>query len=823
MTKKKSIKKKPKKGFIKGILIILALVFIIGAGTAIGVITYASRNLPAWDPQQLTGVETTFLLDDQGQIMSSLHAGENRTEISLDKVPQDLINAFIAIEDQDYYKHHGINIKGIARAMISNIRTGDLTGQGASTITQQLARNAFLSFEKRWERKVKEAILAFKLESAYSKDEILTMYLNKINFGAGAYGVQAAAKTYFGKDVSDLTLEESALLAGIPNGPEYFNPFKHFDRAKARQEAVLNNMYKCGYISHGVMLEAKEKPLSFQKIHNADSKYGFFIDAAIEETLEILKTLEIYEDPDSAIYRSGLKIYTTMDADLQNHAETIFKDPNNFPNQSKNGEQIQAAMVVIDHSNGEVKSLMGGRSYEQKRGFNRATMAYRQPGSSIKPIAVYSPALEDGFMPFYVLDDSPVSYKTQTSVWSPENYDHSYRGLITMRTAVALSINTYAVQLLDQIGIRRSFDFARAMGLELVETPGNNDLGLAPLALGGLTRGATPLQMAAAYGSIGNGGTYMEPHFVRKIVNADGEEIYLEQTKYHRVMSDQTSWLMSDVLHSVVTSGTGTNASIPGVFTTGKTGTSEEYKDSWFLGFTPAFSASVWMGYDQEHTMSNVYGGGYPAGIFRSMLQKAHQKSSKSSLRPMPASIVRISVCSKSGKQPSEACPEDEIISEWCLKSAVPADTCDRHEFVAICPESNKLAGEFCPNPEMRSMIRADEKSYTPNKIPTESCDIHTEHEFSMPGFLSDNSNEVYICTDPRHKDKLYRANVPSPLQSGGCPQQYLEKIILQEGQELPFCPLEDHQLKSKKPSEIVDNLSEKPREFVDNLINKDE
>ncbi|MBC7075445.1 MAG: penicillin-binding protein 1A [Syntrophomonadaceae bacterium] len=717
---------------IANVLKIAAVAIIIGMGTIAGIFAVAASNLPTWNPQQLSGAKTTFLYDENDQVMAKLHAEENRTEISLDKVPQDLINAVIATEDKEFYKHHGVNLKAIIRAVVYNIQSGDLTAQGASTITQQLARNAFLSLDKRWERKIKEIILAFKLEANYSKDEILTMYLNMIPFGSGAYGVQAAANTYFGKDAGDLNLAECALIAGLPQSPNYYNPFQHYDRAKVRQRIVLNNMVECGFIDQETADNAYETPLVFKKTHDIEAKYGYFIDAVIEEALAILKE-KGYKEPDNAIYRDGLRIYTTMDAKLQQHAETVYASSDNFPNQSKNGEQIQSAMVVISHSNGEVKAVMGGRKYEYKRGFNRATDAYRQPGSAIKPLTVYGPALENGFMPFYVLDDSPISYKIGNQIWNPQNYDHKYRGLITMRTAVQWSINTYAVQMLNIIGIRSGYDFGKALGLELIDTPGTNDLGLAPLSLGGLTRGATPLQMAAAYGAFGNGGIYIRPHFIRKIVDADGVEIYEHSPEYHRVMTEETAWLMNSLLQTVCTSGTGTNAKVPGVITAGKTGTSEEYKDSWFCGFTPGYSAAVWMGYDQEHTMYNVYGGGYPAKIFRSMMQKAHEDNNLSP-KAMPPDIIKIAVCSKSGKLPSEICPAEQVISEYCLKQCVPSETCDVHQLVTICKESGKIATQYCPETETLAKVKTSANSHDPEKIPAETCDIHTE--FNIPETL---------------------------------------------------------------------------------------
>jgi len=827
MNQSKKTKKKPKKWakILQNTIILVLLLAVAGGVGIVGIFSVVAKDLPTWDPDLLTGAKTTFVYDDQEQLVSGLHAGENRTEVGLEKVPQDLIDAFIATEDRDFYNHHGVNYRGIARSLVANLTSGDLKGQGASTITQQLARNAFLNFDKKWERKLKEILLAFKIESYYSKDEILSMYMNLINFGSGAYGVQAAADTYFGKDVSELSLAECSMLAGMPNAPS-LNPFQDYEWSKNRQKEVLDSMVLAGFIYQAAADEAYNTELIFHKSDLSATQYGYFIDAVIDETLDILSAMEIYNDPEYALYRTGLKIYTTMDADIQTYAEEYFANPENFLQQTNEaGENVQAAMAILDHHNGEIKAIMGGKTYEQKRGFNRATNAYRQPGSSIKPITVYSPALEAGYMPFYTLDDSPISYKIGNSVWKPKNYDYSYRGFIPMRTAVQFSINTYAVQMLDLIGIRYSFDFGRNMGLELVETPGTNDLGLAPLALGGLTRGVTPVQMAAAYGSIANGGTYMKPHFVTRIVDEDGIELYNYMPESRHVMSPQTSWLMTSMMRTVVDAGTGTRGRVLGVVTAGKTGTSEEYMDSWFCGFTPGYSAAVWMGFDQKYTMRNhpsdypgetAYGGNCPARAFSAVLTEAH-KDYKPNPLPMPGGIVNISVCSISGKLPCEACPPDKIISEYSTADAVPTETCDMHQFVAICPESGKLAGRFCPNVEMRSMVIANENSATPDKIPTEVCDIHTQ--LTVPGLLS---REVYICRDPRHEGKLYRANIPGPFETGGCPEEYLEKIILQPGQTLPPCPLEDHQTERKSAGDVLHDTSKIIQDAIpDNILDK--
>ncbi|MGI6436165.1 MAG: transglycosylase domain-containing protein [Syntrophomonadaceae bacterium] len=783
----------------------------VGVFCLMALFIYAARDLPSFDPGQLSGAKTTLIYDDQDQLVSGLHAGQNRTEVSLDKVPENLINAFVATEDRNFYRHHGVNFRGIARAIYRNLTSGDLKGEGASSITQQLARNAYLSLETTWERKAKEILIALKLETVYSKDEIMNMYLNIIPFGNGAYGVQAAANTYFGKDVDQLDLAECSLLAGLPQGPSYYDPYQHLDRAKARQRDVLNNMVWAGYIDQQTADAAFAVPLNLTSGRSSNKQYGYYVDAVIEEAIDVLRAKKIYPDLDEAegaIYRAGFKIYTAMDADLQKFAEEQYANPDRFLKQiSPSGQAVQSAMAIVEAKNGEVKSIMGGRNYQAQRQFNRAISAYRQPGSAIKPLTVYGPALEAGLMPFMALDDSPIAYKAGGTVWAPKNYDGKFRGIINMREGVKDSVNTYAVQTLDKVGIRASFDFGRSLGLPLLDSPGNNDLALAPLALGGLTKGVTPVQMAAAYAAYANSGVYNAPHFIRRIVDANGTDIYIYQPHSQRVMTEQTAWLMTSMLRTVVTSGTGTRAQVPGVFTVGKTGTTEEYRDSWFCGFTPTYAAAVWMGFDQKDTLRNnpseypgetAYGGNVPARLFSSLLTKAH-RNSKPGAPSQPGNIVEVSVCKISGKIPSDICSTEQIITEYCLASAVPTETCESHHLVTICPESGKLAGINCPHPETRVMVATDEKSVTTDKIPTETCDIHDEFTFS-----SLLRHEVVICTDPRHNGRLYAANLPGKSETGGCPEQYLQRVMVQEGQHLEHCPLADHQESKKKARDVV-------------------
>lgn len=770
MSKKPSSRKNGKgSSRWKSILFYLCITAILGLCLVSGLIGCAAYDLPQWNPDQLMGSNTSTIYDQDGNEIASLHAEENRTQVKLSDVSSDLINAFIAVEDTDFYSHHGVNFKGIARAAVSNLISGDLTGQGASTITQQLARNAFLTQEKSWKRKIHEAMLAFKLESTYSKDEIFTFYINKIYFGAGAYGVEAAAQTYFGKSASELDLAESALIAGLAQSPSAYNPLEHYDLAKKRQRIVLDRMVACDYISQSKADLSFEQELDFNEgsVASQGYSYGFYNDAVINEAIEILS--RDYDDPEQLIYRGGLQIYTAMDSGLQSHAQRIFANEANFPNSG-----VESAMTIVDVDNGEVKALMGGRNYTQVRGFNRATGSQRQPGSAIKPLTVYAPALEQGKMPFYVLEDKEISIDLVDTKWEPKNYDLSYRGKISMRTAVQYSVNTYAVQLLQQVGIQNSYSMAQSLGISLVD----RDRALAPLALGGLTEGTNTLEMSGAYSALGNGGLYIEPHLIRSIVDASGHTIYENDENARPVMAESSAWLMTSMMQTVVEAGTGTRAQISGVQVAGKTGTTEDLKDAWFCATTPAYACAVWMGYDTPRAMNEVYGGHYPAILCRSMLEKAYDLEGGSTEFSRPAGIQEIEVCALTGKLPGPTCPKTK---EFCLSQHAPKSTCDgKHEegdgsTVKICKESGKLATSYCPEVEIWSLADPD------RVIPTDTCTLHNASNSSQ------NAQRIavrVVTKDPRYPGQTFLATPEAP-------RQYTEIVMMttQERDELTLYP----------------------------------
>ncbi|MGE5371926.1 MAG: transglycosylase domain-containing protein [Solirubrobacterales bacterium] len=762
------------------------LMAVVAIGVVFGVVAAAVVNVPTWNPESLTGSVSTILYDENDKVFYQLHAEENRIIVPLNKMPKDLKNAFFAIEDQQFYEHHGVNIKSIARAIFVDVISGSKR-QGASTITQQLARNAFLKPEKTFERKIKEVVMSMQLESRYTKDEILEFYLNRIYFGAGAWGVETAAHTYFGKNVSELNLSECALLAGLVKSPNTYSPFRNYSEARRRQRLVLNNMAECGFITQSEADRAYEEPVNLKKTVNSTNRYGYYVDTVIDEADEILRDEGLYDNPQDAIFRGGLKIYTTVNTDVQDYAEEIYSDSSRFPNiKSRRGQIIQSAMVLEDQKTGGIVALIGGRDNEQQRGFNRATDAVRQPGSAFKPVVVYGPALEEGYTPDYTIDDSPVSYTAGDGSWTPHNYDNKYRGLISMRTAVQFSINVAAVKLADTVGIRNGVAFAQKLGISTLVTGGRyNDMNLST-ALGGLTRGVKPVEMAGAYSAYANGGLWNKPHTIEKILDQDGNVLYERRNRPKQVMKKETAWMMTSMLQSVVEGGTGTRARISGVSCAGKTGTTSDSKDAWFCGYTPAYTCVVWMGFDKKETMDRTAGGTYPALLWRAVMTKAVAGKKNLSFS-MPTGLSQVAVCQKSGKLATSACPEEDIRMEYRDKETTPTENCDLHVLINICPDSGKLATPSCPYPVPRGFLK-EAPPGDPEAAPTEECDIH------KPG-QAGSAVTVKVCRDPRNQGRLYLANEAKDGASGGCPSDETAEIQVNNPEFMSYCPLPDHQI----------------------------
>ncbi len=597
-----------KKGPFRSIRVMAALVLVIIAGLMFGYIFAAYQSLPEVGNNMRPAVSSQ-VFDSQGKLITTLHSDQNRLPIDINKVPKNLQNAFIAAEDNRFYDHIGVDPIGILRAVVTNLTNRGIA-QGGSTITQQLAKNAFLSQDQTLKRKIQEAILALELERKYSKKEILEMYMNQIYFGRGAYGIQTAAHTYFGKDVGDLTLAECAMIAGLPKSPNYYS--SSINEATARKNVVVGQMEKYGYITPSQAEEAKKSSLDIKQksTSNTTDETAYFIDYVTQEIAQ--------KYGDDALYKDGLKIYTTLDTDKQHAAVQAMRHLPETHTDDQGLTQPQGAIISIDPKTGHILAMVGGRGQDS---FNRASMAVRQPGSAFKPF-VYMTAMEHDMTPDTIMEDKKVEY----GGWSPHNADNSYQGRMPLWKALALSVNTVAVQLADKVGPSNVIANAKKLGITtLVEDGSPNDDNLASAALGGLTKGVTPLEMAAAYGAFANKGVYIKPTAIVKILDRNGNvlEDNSSDVQKTQVMSEKTAYEMTSMLEGVIARGTGTAASI-GRPAAGKTGTTDDNHDAWFIGYTPDIVTAVWVGDDTgSQSLGEIYGGTVPAQIWHDYMASA--------------------------------------------------------------------------------------------------------------------------------------------------------------------------------------------------------
>ena len=486
-----------------GLLTALTLA-ILGTLAVGGFVFAAWRAMPAMETLVPKYLATSFLYDRDGQQVTGLAGPENRIPVSINQMSEPLKQAFIAHEDRYFYNHNGIVLRAIVRAMYSNLTGGQI--QGGSTITQQLARTAFLTLDRTLTRKVQEAIVAIQLEGALTKDKILEMYLNQINLGHGGYGVEAAARNYFGKSASELNVAEAAMIAGIAKSPGTLSPYRNWDRAKEQQLLVLSKMAREGFISHDEEIAAAQAELTLPGLTSrTDYPYPFFVDHVLDQLINVYKL-----DTD-LIYSGGLKIYTTLDVDTQAAAEAaVAKYSVNFPT-NKSGERAEVGMVIMENETGYLRAIVGGVEHAQQLQFNFATQAKRQPGSAFKPIVDYTPAIDKGYSPATVVDDAPAVWAIdREDSWQPVNYDDRFRGLVTLRYALERSINIPAAKVLTLVGIETGVSYAQRMGIDNLVTAGPlNDLTWS-LSIGALTYGVSALEMTRAYAVLANQGVKVQ-------------------------------------------------------------------------------------------------------------------------------------------------------------------------------------------------------------------------------------------------------------------------------------------------------------------------
>lgn len=687
--------------FFRTTFILLLLFFFTAAGLGLNEVLSCIKGAPDFDPRHFNQPLTSYIYDINNREVLKLHDGHNRVEVPLRQIPLHLQQAFISIEDERFYDHVGVSLKDIARAVYNNLRKQSLTDQGASTITQQLIKNAFLTPEKTLQRKIQEAWLAMEMERNYSKDEILEFYLNIIYFDQLAYGVEAAAQTYFGKSVSDLDLAESAMLAGIPRSPAFYNPRRNFSAAKQRQELVLDKMVEYGYISPRQASNAKRQEIVLSTPPKRTFKYPYFIDYVEVEARRILERLDIYDDPLTALNRGGLKIYTTLDPEIQKIVEEVVDNDEFYPVtlvDSQGKMQPQAAAVLAEPGTGYIKGLAGGRDY----GLHNQDLRFlsrRQPGSAIKPVLAYAPAMEEGILfPGSALDDAPTDFGN----YFPENYGMDFKGLVTAREALTWSYNVPAVQAYSLVTPTTGVSYARKLGISTFD---RRDEGILSLTLGGFTYGVQPLEMAQVFGVFANKGVKVPLTSILRIEDHTGKEIYRHNPRPEVVLSEATSYMITDVLRDVARRGTAARLGQVGRPIAAKTGTTQDNADGWLVSYTPDYVLSAWIGYDLTTSGSIHNAPRYPVSMSIEIMKRVHEGLPQRDFE-VPENITRVSICSKSGLRPSENCPEDTIVSDLFPRGSVPRQTCDVHVVLEVCSETGLLASESCPHVEKRPFLQ---------------------------------------------------------------------------------------------------------------------
>lgn len=851
------------KAFMVAALVLVVMLGFAGLGMVKGIIDNAP-DISSIDISP-TGYATAVYDVNGNEIASIVTSGSNRVYASINEMPDYLINAFIDIEDERFYEHNGIDIKGIARAAYSTIKTKGLS-QGASTITQQLIKgklfNSGMGENTHMEtikRKLQEQYLAINLEKIYSKEEILENYLNMINLGSNTLGVQAASKRYFNKDVWDLTISESAVIAGITQNPTMHNPVTNPDSNNSRRETILGKMLKFGHITQEEYDIAMADDV-YSRIQNVNiefegsSVYSYFTDELIQQVMIDLQEQKGYTQTQAyyALYSGGLSIYTTQDPEIQAIADEEFANPENFPANTeysitwamtvqhadkstsnynertmesyfKTGDdendlpanrffklifsskedadatiekykanilssddriigeniiytpQPQASFVIMDQYTGYVKAIVGGRgTKETSLSLNRATDTTRQPGSVFKIVSTYAPALDTaGFTLASVQYDEPGYTAPDGTPFS--NYNKVYEGFTTVRSAIAKSINVVAVKTIADITPNLAFSYLESFGFttlvkERVYDNGTSktDIGQS-LALGGITDGVTNLELTASFATIANNGIYIEPILYTKVLDQNGNILLDNTPETHTVIKSTTAFLLTSAMQDVVTSGTGTTTRIPNMPVAGKTGTTSDYNDIWFTGFTPYYTAGIWSGYDENKSQTrtatgNANASSYHKDLWSKIMTRVHENLEYTNFT-MPEGIETAVICTKSGKLAVEGlCDHDPrgsmVRTEYFAKGTTPTEVCDNHVKVITCTESNQIATEFCPEESRQEQVyinniyiteTSGETEDTPYILPLDLeqnlCTVHTGHSTEDPD--DDDSYENWTPSYP--------------------------------------------------------------------------
>ncbi len=589
---------------------------IIGAGVGAllvgAVVIYFTRQLP--DIESISTyipAETTKIYSADGVILAELHQEENRIRIPIDDISKTLQKTVIAMEDTDFYKHNGINIKGIMRALYRDIIAMAFV-EGGSTLTQQLARNLFLEKQKKIERKIKEILMAIEIERKYTKVEILELYLNQVYWGHNAYGIESASQMYFGKKSKHLTLAEAAGLVGMLKGPELFSPFRYFDRFKRRQRVVLKRMEVLGIITAQQVEDAYNEKVSLASRKRHRYKAGFFSSYVVDQLIEMYG--------EETLYTSGMKVYTTLNYKLQQHAEAVVKKYMDYGKQVfvLKGERYpslnytEASLIAVDPRNGHVIAMQGGVDFSESQ-FNRTVQAHRQPGSAFKPF-VYLAAFDKGFSPGSIVSDMPVTFNTIEGPYSPQNYSLKFSGNLPIRRAFEKSVNVVAVKLNDLVGPSTVVSMAKKAGIQSNLTP------VLSLPLG--ANEVSMIELVQSYMVFANYGKKVAPVSILRIEDRNGVPLYNHRFKETQVLDENLVVTLVDTMRGIVDYGTGRGAKLPRPVA-GKTGTTSDYKDAWFFGFVPQMVCATWVGNDDNQPMNRVTGGWVPAQMWKAFMKEA--------------------------------------------------------------------------------------------------------------------------------------------------------------------------------------------------------
>ena len=685
------------------------------------------------------------ILDMDGEVVNTLYVTEsNRIYVGLENIPKELQEAFIAIEDARFYSHKGVDVQGLARAFVHGITNGGFD-QGASTITQQLLKNNVFTdwmsektFFESLCRKVQEQFLAIRLEQNFSKEWILENYLNTINLGGGTRGVQVASQYYFGKDVSELSLAECALIAGITKNPTTYNPLLNPEKSLGRQTLVLNAMLEQGYISQEeydqAVLENVIGALKDRENSRGIKVFSWFEDALLQQVVEDLTATYRYNEEEAwnLIYSGGLTIHSTLDADLQDICETQAADPEWY-----SGKE-EVSVVMTDVSTGAVRAIVGS-SQEKTESlvYNRATEALRQPGSTIKIIGEYAAVLDTQKATLgTVFADEPYEYSNGTII---SNSYGTFYGMTTIREAIKTSSNVVALKAYQMAGEDKVFEYLEKFGITTLDEQDRNEA----VSIGGTYHGVTNLEMTAAYNAIANDGQYIRPHFYTKITDRNGNVILENKADSKQVIKKTTAQLLTSAMQDVISGGTGSNASVSGLTLAGKSGTTNEMRDVWFVGFSAQYTCGIWGGFDDNSAQASS---AYVKKIWKKIMTEAHANKENAPLIDS-AGLVTAQICTKCGNLAVKGMCEDTVQgnmtkAEYFAEGTEPAVKCDCHVTVSVCDENGLKANSYCPQTDKTYLKEAPEGTvdceYVLPETLEETC---TEHKYFWDSWF-DNKQE---------------------------------------------------------------------------------